>query len=165
MNGMFQWFDTVYQDTFLIKLVNMSITASLVILVLIGIRFFMRKAPKVYSYALWGIVLFRLLCPVSFSSEFSAFRLLTISESDAETGQEFSRPLALNEYDTSGEIIENAQPIHQNDRPIYQPIVKDTILIGGKDSAETVDTETVGAKQATVSSEKRNPGVAFDGLL
>ncbi len=61
--------------TFLPKLLNMSLTASVVILVVLLLRLCIKKAPKVISYALWGIVLFRLLCPVTLESDFSLFRL------------------------------------------------------------------------------------------
>ena len=44
---------------------NMSLTASVVIGVVLLLRFMLKNAPKVYSYALWSVVLFRLLCPVS----------------------------------------------------------------------------------------------------
>ena len=50
---------------------NMSFTGSLVILAVLAVRLLLRKAPKVFSYALWLVVLFRLLCPVSLVSEFS----------------------------------------------------------------------------------------------
>ena len=53
------------------KLWNMSLTASVVILAVLAARLLLRKAPAVLRYALWGAVLFRLLCPVSFSAAFS----------------------------------------------------------------------------------------------
>jgi len=53
------------------KILNMSITATFVALAVILLRLPLRKAPRWISYALWGAVLFRLVCPVSFSSEFS----------------------------------------------------------------------------------------------
>lgn len=52
---------------------NMSITAGYVILAVLLIRLFIRKAPKAYSYGLWAVVGFRLVCPVSFPSIFSVF--------------------------------------------------------------------------------------------
>ena len=55
------------------KLWNMSLTASVVILAVLAARLLLRKAPAVLRYALWGAVLFRLLCPVSFSAAFSVF--------------------------------------------------------------------------------------------
>ena len=62
--------------TFLPKLLNMSLTASVVIVLVLLLRLLLKKAPKVISYALWGIVLFRLICPVSIESSFSLFSLL-----------------------------------------------------------------------------------------
>ncbi len=55
------------------KLLNMSLTASVAILCVLLLRLLLNRAPKVISYALWSIVLFRLLCPVSISSSFSLF--------------------------------------------------------------------------------------------
>ena len=53
-------------------LLNMSLTGALVILFVLLIRhYLLKKAPKIFSYVLWSVVLFRLLCPVSFSSGFS----------------------------------------------------------------------------------------------
>jgi len=58
-------------------LLNMSLTGALVILFVLLIRhYLLKKAPKIFSYALWAVVLFRLLCPVSFSSGFSLMSFL-----------------------------------------------------------------------------------------
>lgn len=57
-------------------LMDMSITASIVIVAVLIVRAFMGKMPKRYSYALWLIVAFRLLCPVGFASPVSVFNLL-----------------------------------------------------------------------------------------
>ena len=62
--------------TFLPKLLNMSLTASVVIVLVLLLRLLLKKAPKVISYALWSIVLFRLLCPISLASGLSLFGLL-----------------------------------------------------------------------------------------
>ena len=51
--------------TFVPRLLNMSLTASVAVVLVIILRFALKKTPKVISYALWGIVLFRLLCPFS----------------------------------------------------------------------------------------------------
>ena len=53
------------------QVLNMSYTASFVILFVLAARLFLKPAPKVYSYALWGVVLFRLVCPVSVQSSVS----------------------------------------------------------------------------------------------
>lgn len=54
---------------------NMSITASIAILVVLLARIVLKRAPKVFSYALWAVVLFRLFCPVSLTSQFSLMGL------------------------------------------------------------------------------------------
>ena len=54
-----------------LQLLNMNLTASYVILAVVAARLVLRRAPAVYSYALWSAVLFRLVCPISFESLFS----------------------------------------------------------------------------------------------
>jgi len=70
-----------YEDAFMTVL-NMSVTASYVTLAVLAARFLLRKAPKLFSYALWSIVLFRLICPVSFSSGFSLLGLIGSNQVD-----------------------------------------------------------------------------------
>ncbi|MEL7568411.1 MAG: DUF5301 domain-containing protein [Dehalobacterium sp.] len=65
----------MFSYTLFPKILNMSLTAGIVIILVMLIRLPMKKAPKVFSYALWAVVLFRLLCPVSFSSDFSLLGL------------------------------------------------------------------------------------------
>ena len=64
---------------------NMSITAGIAILFVLVARLLLKKAPKVFSYALWAVVLFRLLCPVSLSSVFSLMNMFDVKIT--ETGQ------------------------------------------------------------------------------
>ena len=54
-----------------LTVLSMSGTASIVILAVLLARLALRKAPKAFSYALWAVVLFRLLCPFSIESAFS----------------------------------------------------------------------------------------------
>ncbi|MEA5021630.1 hypothetical protein SDC9_09884 [bioreactor metagenome] len=56
---------------------NMSLTATYVAAVVILVRFFLKKAPKIFSYVLWSVVLFRLLCPFSLPSDFSLLGVVT----------------------------------------------------------------------------------------
>lgn len=62
-------------EALFLTVLNMSITASYVILALLFIRLLLKRAPKKYSYMLWAIALFRFICPVSFSSVFSLFQM------------------------------------------------------------------------------------------
>ena len=54
-----------------LSILNMSLTAGYVILIVILIRLPLKKAPKAISYALWSVVAFRLVIPFSFESIFS----------------------------------------------------------------------------------------------
>lgn len=58
-----------------LQILHMSLTGSVTILVVLLVRLLLRKAPKKYSYWLWSVVVFRLVCPVSFSSVLSLFCL------------------------------------------------------------------------------------------
>ncbi|HHY83075.1 MAG TPA: hypothetical protein GX505_10430 [Clostridiales bacterium] len=61
------------------SVLNMSITASYVMLIIFIIRLMLKKAPKVISYALWSVAAFRLLIPFSFKSIFSLMPRRTIA--------------------------------------------------------------------------------------
>ena len=53
------------------SVLKMSLTGSIVILAVYLVRLVLCKAPKIYSYVLWSVVLFRLLCPLSVTAPFS----------------------------------------------------------------------------------------------
>lgn len=77
------------------QVLNMSVTAGIVVLFVLPARLLLQKAPKVFSYALWSVVLFRLLCPVSITAGFS---LLALADTPARavtayaTTVEYIRP-------------------------------------------------------------------------
>ena len=56
--------------------INMTVTASIVILCVLAARLVLKKAPRVLSCALWLVVLLRLLCPVSVSGPVSVLGLV-----------------------------------------------------------------------------------------
>ncbi len=63
-------------ETSFLKVLNMSIAASYVMVAVLILRLALKRAPKRISYSLWSVVLFRLVCPVSLSSAFSVFARL-----------------------------------------------------------------------------------------
>ncbi|MFY9172537.1 MAG: M56 family metallopeptidase, partial [Petrimonas mucosa] len=67
----------------------MSITASCVAIGVILVRLLLKKAPKIFSYILWAPVLFRLVCPFSFNSEFSFFNLINLNAKQGSGAYEF----------------------------------------------------------------------------
>lgn len=91
------------------RVLNMSLTGSIVIAVVLLARLLLRRAPKIYSYMLWAVVLFRLLCPISLSAGLSVLKPLPVTTSQGlstvtyrpvepvipasgEIGQEAARP-------------------------------------------------------------------------
>ena len=54
-----------------LKIINMSISASWLVLAVLIFRFVLKKAPKWINVLLWGIVAIRLICPFSFESTLS----------------------------------------------------------------------------------------------
>ena len=91
------------------RVLNMSLTGSIVIAVVLLARLLLRRAPKIYSYMLWAVVLFRLLCPISLSAGLSVLKPLPVTTTQGlstvtyrpvepvipasgEIGQEFARP-------------------------------------------------------------------------
>ena len=54
-----------------LKIINMSISASWLVLAVLLLRLVLKKAPKWVNVLLWGIVAVRLICPLSFESALS----------------------------------------------------------------------------------------------
>lgn len=57
-------------------ILNLSLTGSIVILLIILVRRLLRRIPTKYIYGLWALAAFRLLCPKSPSSVLSLFNYL-----------------------------------------------------------------------------------------
>jgi len=94
---------------FIPKLLNMSMTASVAIVFVLLLRLMLKKAPKVISYALWAVVMFRLLCPVSIESSFSLFGLMdapTTESTKLTTSIEYV-PEKETVFDTSNKFLLN----------------------------------------------------------
>lgn len=54
-----------------LNVLDMSLTASIVIIFVMLARLLLKKAPKAITYALWAVVLLRLLCPLNIESALS----------------------------------------------------------------------------------------------
>ncbi len=62
-------------ENLFLQILKMGVTAGYCILVVLALRMLMKGLPKLYSYILWIVVYFRLVCPVSVSSVFSLIRV------------------------------------------------------------------------------------------
>lgn len=71
MNLILQLLENEALKTMFLKLMNMSISASWLVLAVLILRFALKKAPKWVNVILWGIVAVRLICPFSIESALS----------------------------------------------------------------------------------------------
>ena len=69
---------------FLLTVLNMSISGAIVSLAILLARLMLKKAPKKWSYLLWGAAAFRLCCPVSIKSAISLFNFVPKAANTAE---------------------------------------------------------------------------------
>ncbi|MFI3202206.1 MAG: M56 family metallopeptidase [Eubacteriales bacterium] len=84
-------------DSIFVSVLNMSLVASYVTLFVLIVRLLLQKAPKIFSYALWSVVLVRLLCPFSFES---AIGLLPSNTEIVSSSQDFTNDTAILELPT-----------------------------------------------------------------
>lgn len=71
-----------------LKIVAMSLTAGIVILVVLLVRLLIRRLPKRFAYALWFVVAFRLVVPVTANSNISIFHMVTVGSIGSEVAGE-----------------------------------------------------------------------------
>lgn len=90
-----------------LQIINMSITSTYVILCIIIGRLFLKKAPKIFSYILWSIALFRLIFPFSIESIFS---LVTINPRPISEKIVISAPQIQKEIDIIDIQVNDAVP-------------------------------------------------------
>lgn len=81
------------------KILNMSLTASVTILVILLARLLLGRAPKIFSYVLWGVVLFRLLCPITISSPLSLLRIFDTAATEAGSMEYIPSNLAYADWE------------------------------------------------------------------
>ena len=91
------------------RLINMSAIASIVILFVLVARLILKRAPKIFSFALWAIVLIRLLVPVHIPSPISAIPVTQTTNS-----AEINAALPPLDFETPGDRQENSLSLQQS---------------------------------------------------
>ena len=86
------------------ELLRINLIASIVILAVLVARLFLKPSPKVFSYALWGIVLLRLLIPVSIPSPVSVIPATTAVSSEV-----INDALPHFDFETPSDMIRNKE--------------------------------------------------------
>ncbi len=92
-----------------LKILNMSIAATWVVLAVVVLRFVLKKAPKWVNVLLWGMVAVRLICPVSLESVFSLIPSAQTLPKEVISGPSF-------EVQTGVAIVDNPINNYLDDR-------------------------------------------------
>ena len=100
------------------RVLNMSLAAGVVILLVVSARFLLRKSPKIFSYILWAAVLFRLLCPLALESRISVFSPFEPVFEDTTSPSQFDEVV----YGVSMSQDEQLLVVQE---PVEQPVVKE----------------------------------------
>lgn len=96
------------------RLMNMSLLAGIVVIVILILRLFLKKAPKKFVCLLWALVALRLILPFSISSSLSAFNLLKLDTNESGQVEYFQynerteKPLLT--FDHPGLVNDNMSP-------------------------------------------------------
>lgn len=109
----------------LLKVLYRGMIAGGVVLAVLLLRMLLCRAPKIYSYILWGLVLYWLLCPFTFASRLSFMG--AFSETDGARAQ-------IVEREISSDIQGGEMP--QNDAGQAEGVMLRTVLqteLGGQE--------------------------------
>ena len=101
------------------KILNMSITGSIVIAVVLLARLFLKRAPKIYSYALWAVVLFRLLCPLSITAGLSVLKPIPVTTTPGISSVSYQPVQQAVKYSgrTVMEVQQEQMPVQEAEQP------------------------------------------------
>ena len=103
------------------RLINVSAVAGIVILFVLAARLCLKRAPKIFSYALWAVVLVRLLILISITSPVSA-----IPEIQTTNSAEINAALPDFDFELPSDRLENKRNL-QNAIETGNPI---TVRVG-----------------------------------
>ena len=120
------------------KLLNMSLLASVLVLAVVLLRIVLKKAPKKIICALWILVAFRLICPISISSSLSVFNVLNFGSGAGSRVEYFqynekTEKPALS-FDVPGLVNDNLSPdsmtIGTRTAGVYLPTIMYVWMVG-----------------------------------
>lgn len=141
-----------------VKLMDMSITASVVILVVLIARGLLVKAPKKYAYFLWAIVGIRLLCPVGIASPLSIYNFVDVSpyKTEQTMQNETTEEISKDQIHTKKTVVNNTKAnTDLNSREKLNPVEKKTDA-NGQSETTVLDVNTVDSHESeTVSAYNR----------
>lgn len=111
-----------FLETLFLQILNMGITAGYVILAVLIIRYCIRNMSKIFSYVLWIVVGFRLVCPISFPSLLSIFNFIRRNTAGDVNGTISYIPADAARIKTQAVNIAAAQKMVTNTQPAAAPV-------------------------------------------
>lgn len=124
--------EQMWIEKLFLTILNMSLTGGLIILAVLVTRLLLRRAPRLFSYVLWAVVLFRLLCPISFSSAFSLLGVLPVPA--AEQGRiEYISQSAVNLTEPFPGQLTVIEPGMAEGQPVQIPAANAAAAVKGWD--------------------------------
>ncbi len=146
-----------------VVVLNMSITASVMIVFVLLARLCLKRVPRSFSYALWAVVLFRLLCPASFASPVAVLSLF----GDAPATQTPTNTMQYVSPDAAEDSVRGTDELLMD----YQSSAEDAQSITGSTGVVQEDTQDVAqddiavagtTQQADAVSGGAEQGIALD---
>lgn len=149
------------------KLLNMSVTAGILVLAVVLLRLCLKKAPKKYICVLWALVALRLVCPFSLSSSLSAYNVF--SNKSAADGQpeyiqyngksekpalEFDLPALVNDNTSA-----DSMTIGTRTADVYLPAVMTIWLLGAGTMLTVALVSYCGLKKEVAASMAKGDAV------
>ena len=102
-------------EALFLKLVNMSITASWLVLAIIAVRLIFKRAPKWILCLLWGLAAFRLICPFSIESSLSLIPDAEPLSQETSYSSESVKQAHGDILDSDGNVILEQHPVANGD--------------------------------------------------
>lgn len=137
-------------------ILGMSLTGSVVILAVLAVRLGLKRAPKIYSYLLWAVVLLRLLTPFGIPMEVPMPDVRLPDLFGAESGEEALPGYGEQAFDPE-ERYDRTElfPWYTEDRPVSE---SSGLPEGGGDFAPDPGT-SLPAAPVTVEPEPEEPAI------
>ena len=131
---------------------TMSLKAIPVILLVLLLRFALRRAPKRWAYALWAMPLFRLICPAALPAAFSLYNLSFLHRSTRSGGVAGTAIGLFNSQGTSQAVSPSPgalASVQASPAASAAPAASNTVTAAGSTAAQTAADHTAAAVAQT----------------
>ncbi len=133
------------------ELLNMSITASILVVVIIALRLILKRVPKAIMCVLWAFVAIRLVCPIAIESNFSLMPEREVIPKQTVSVQE-DKPISESNTNINNIVINNDKNSDKNTVIESNPIVEDKHTDSKVDAPDEVkETPTVSKSEIFIS--------------